>query len=34
VAAIHLSHPARADELANFIDTETTTGRKRHQRRL
>jgi hypothetical protein len=34
VAAIHLPHPARADELANFIDAETTTGRKRHQRCL
>ncbi len=31
VAAIHLSHPARADELANFIEAETTAGRKRHQ---
>jgi hypothetical protein len=30
VAAIHLPHPARADEFANFIDAETTTERKRH----
>ena len=34
VAAIHLPHPARANELANFIDAETTAGRKRHQKRL
>jgi hypothetical protein len=34
VAAIHLPHPARADEFANFIDAETTTERKRHPRCL